>query len=85
MWASPIVGRSYRQEFYEDGAEDAAVVVALGVTVELADGTTYANCLQTLEWSPLGPGVLEYKYYAPGVGVVVEESVAGDGRVELIP
>ena len=37
------------------------------------------------EWNPLEPDVVEDKYYAPGVGVVLEVKVeGGDGRVELI-
>ena len=56
--------------------------VAIGVTVE-SDGTTYANCLLTLEWTPLEPFALEYKYYAPGIGVVLEEPLDGEEPVEL--
>jgi len=41
QYASPPIGRSYRQEYYEDEAEDMAVVVATGVTVTLSDGTTF--------------------------------------------
>mgnify|MGYP003573070252 FL=1 len=37
------------------------------------------------EWNPLEPDVVEDKYYAPGVGAVLEVKVeGGDGRVELI-
>ncbi len=76
-------GDSYHQEFYEGAAEDAAYIVALGVDVELADGTTYANCVQTLDWNPLDPHGLEYKYYAPGVGLVLEEVLGVGETVEL--
>ncbi|MHC4954358.1 MAG: hypothetical protein ACYTGZ_10745 [Planctomycetota bacterium] len=83
MWAAPIIGQSYRQEFYEEEAEDMAVIVALDVTVELEDGSEFEGCYQILEWTPLEPDALEYKYFAPGVGVIVEETAAGDERVEL--
>ena len=84
MQAYPVVGQSYRQEYYEDEAEDMAMVVNLSVTVELADGTLYENCLQTLEWTPLSPSALEYKYYAPGIGLVMEETIGTDEVLELV-
>ena len=83
MGASPVVGVSYRQEYYEDEAEDMAVIVAFNVEVELGDGTIYSNCLQILEWSELAPDALEYKYYVPGTGVVLEKPIGIDERVEL--
>ncbi len=83
MWAAPVIGAPYRQEFYEDEAEDMAVVVATDATVILGDGTIYVNCLQILEWTPLEPFAVEYKYYASGVGVVLEDKVGADERVEL--
>jgi hypothetical protein len=83
IWAVPVVGSSYRQEYYEDEAEDMAVVVATSVTVQLEDGTTFLNCLKTLEWTPLEPFALEYKFYATGIGLVAEEPIPGDERVEL--
>ncbi len=78
MQASPEPGASYYQEYYEGEAEDMGYVVATGVTVELEDGTQYTDCIQILDWNPLEPAVLEYKYYAPGVGVVKEEVIAGE-------
>jgi len=84
MWADPEVGNSYYQEYYEDEAEDLGLVVAAGVRVELKNGDTYEDCLQILDWNPLNPAVLEYKYYAPGVGLIKEEVVGGDETAELI-
>ena len=84
MWADPEAGVSYYQEYYEDEAEDLGLVVAVGVGVELKSGTTYEDCLQVLDWNPLDPAVLEYKNYAPGVGLVKEEVVGGDETAELI-
>ncbi len=83
MWATPTVGTSYRQEFYEDEAEDMATVIATGVTVVLEEGSTYLGCVQVLEWSPLAPEALEYKFYESGVGVVLELPLHADERVEL--
>jgi len=84
MWADPVPGISYYQEYYEDEAEDMGLVVADGVEVGLEDGTIYEDCLQVLDWNPLEPETLEYKYYAPGIGLVKEEVVHGDEVVELV-
>ena len=84
MPASPAAGSSHYQEYDEDEAEDMAYVVATGVTVALGDGTAYEGCVQTADWNPLEPDVLEYKYYCPHVGVVKEEAVTDDETVELL-
>ena len=84
MWANVAPGASYYQEFYEDEAEDMAIVIATGVTVELEDGTEIENCVRILEWTPLEPDSLEYKYFAPGMGVIVEEKATGEERVEIV-
>ena len=83
MKASPAPGDIYHQEYYAGEAEDMGEVVALDVPVTLSDGTVY-TCLQTRDFTPLEPDVNEHKYYASGVGVVLEEVVDGDERVELI-
>lgn len=83
MKAMPVVGDVYSQEYYKGEAEDMGEVVALNVEVALSDGTTY-TCLQTRDFTPLEPDLNEYKYYAVNVGLVVEENVAGGGRVELV-
>jgi hypothetical protein len=85
MWAAPVAGQSYYQEFYADEAEDMGLVVATGVEVSLSDGSTYADCLQTLDWNPLDPAILEYKFYAPGIGMIKEAVVGSDeDPVELV-
>jgi hypothetical protein len=84
MWADPLVGISYYQEFYEDEAEDMGTIVATGVTVELSSGTVYPNCLKTLEWTRLDPAALEFKYFAPGIGLVLEATADGAETAELV-
>jgi hypothetical protein len=83
MLAAPVPGEVYSQEYYEGEAEDIAEIVALNVSVTLADGTTY-TCLQTHDFTPLEPDADEYKYYAPGVGLIAEEPLEGGERVELV-
>jgi hypothetical protein len=46
---------------------------------------SFDNLLMTEEWTPLEPNLLEHKYYAAGVGLVLEVTVqGGSGRVELV-
>jgi hypothetical protein len=84
MLAEPEVGVAYRQEFYEDEAEDMAEVHAAGASETVPAGT-FDDLVVIREWNPLEPDVVEDKYHAAGVGVVLEVKVeGGDGRVELI-
>jgi len=84
MLANPEVGDSYAQEDAPDVAEDRAKVVRLGETVTVPVGT-FTGCLKTSETTPLDRGFHEYKFYAPGVGVVLEITPSGGhGRFELI-
>ncbi len=83
MLADPTPGDVYSQEYYAGEAEDIGEIVALSVSITLADGTTY-SCLQTHDFTPLEPDADEYKYYAPGVGLVAEEPIDGSERVELV-
>jgi hypothetical protein len=84
MKANPTVGDTYRQEFYEGEAEDMAEIVRTGEAVEVAFGS-FEDVLVIKEWTPLEPGIAEEKYYARGVGPVLEVKVEGaEGRVELI-
>ena len=83
MWADPEERFSYYQEYYEEEAEDMGMIVAMGVEVVLEDGAVYEDCLQILDWNPLEPETMEYKYFAPTLGLVKEEVVGGDEVVEL--
>ena len=83
MRAEPIAGDSYYQEFYSTAAEDMAQIIATDVTVKIPGGKTYKGCLKTLDWNPLDPEGLEYKYDAPGIGFVFEEALHDDVTLEL--
>jgi len=80
MMAKPLAGFSYRQEYYKGEAEDMAEVVHLDEKVTIDYGS-FDEVVVTYEWTPLEPGVVAYKYYAPGVGVFQE--IEGDEVVEL--
>jgi hypothetical protein len=47
-------------------------VIELGLTVMVPYGT-FQNCIKIKETTVLEPGVIGYKYYAPGIGQVSEE------------
>lgn len=83
MLAHPAVGKTYRQEFRLTEAEDAATVLSLTATAVVPAGT-FTDCLKTADFTPLEPGVVEYKYYARGVGLVLEENPGSGERNELV-
>ena len=84
MKGNPQIGDIYRQEYYEGEAEDMAEVVSLTEFISIDFGD-FDDCLRTKEWTPLEPGFLEYKFYAPGVGLLLETDEAGEPLVELVP
>lgn len=84
MLADPDPGLSYRQEFYAGVAEDTAQVLKLGESVSVEFGD-FEDCLKTKEWTPLDPGTVEHKFYAPQVGLVFIEQLKGKTvLVELV-
>jgi hypothetical protein len=84
MPAAPKIGVAYRQEDRAGSAEDMGRVLSLTAAVAVPFGT-FDHCLETEDWSPLEPGVLEHKYYARGVGCVLQETVkGGNERMELV-
>ena len=85
MPAQPAVGQSYRQEFREGEAEDAARILSIDDQAQVPAGH-FRDVVLTREASPLEPRVLEYKLYARGVGPVLALAVSGDerGQEELV-
>jgi hypothetical protein len=84
MLARPRVGMRYRQEFYEGHAEDRARIMSLRERAEVPFGF-FRPVLMIREENPLEPRVLEYKFYARGVGPVLAVSVSGGSdREELV-
>ena len=84
MFANPKVGEEYRQEYYEDVAEDMGEVLSFGERVTTPYGVL-SGCLQTRDFTPLEPDVDEHKYYCLQVGgVALEVVLEDDERVELI-
>lgn len=83
MMASPQPGQLYRQEFAVAEAEDMGQVLFLDQSVSVAYGD-FEGCLQTVDFTPIEPGALEHKFYAPGIGVVLEIDVESGDRLELV-
>lgn len=74
MEAAPAVGDEYFQEFSPGVAVDQAEVVSLDADVTVPFGH-FTNALQTFETTALNPEDLAFKFYAPGIGQVLEEEV----------
>lgn len=83
MAASPYAGMAYRQELLLDDAEDAGEVIAVGVS-ESVPAVSCDDCLQTRDFTPLEPDANEYKFYAPGIGPILEIDIESGERVELV-
>lgn len=85
MLSEPMVGLTYRQEYYKGQAEDMGTVIALNRTVRSSNGT-FRGCVQTRDWSVIDKTVNEYKYYCPQVGFLTLEEAAprGGESAELV-
>ena len=82
--ARPRPGLTYREEYYKGHAEDAAEDLSLNAHAKVPFGT-FDHVLQTRNFSPLEPDLVEEKFYARGVGVVLEITVSGGSdRSELL-
>ena len=83
MEAHPKVGDAYRQELLLNEAEDFARVLSLDKSIKVPFGS-FDNCLETTESSGVEPGAVEFKFYAPGVGVVFDNDVSGKEKDVLV-
>lgn len=83
MKANPRVGDLYRQEFLLNEAEDLGQVLSLtgSATVPAA---SCSDCLVTKDFTPLEPDSVENKFYARGIGTILEVDVDSGKRVELV-
>ena len=72
-----LLGARYYQEIAPDVAMDRAEIVDMDATLETPAGT-FDDCLVTFETTPLEPNDKDFKFYAPGVGLIK------DGAAELV-
>ena len=77
MPGQPAVGQSYDQERAAEIAQDHAEVLSTSESLTVPAGA-FADVLKARETTPLEPGVEGFKWYAPGVGLVI------DGVLELV-
>lgn len=70
----PLLGSRFYQEIAPGVAMDRARIVALADTLATPAGT-FTGVLRVEETTPLEPGVREFKYYAPGVGLIQDGSL----------
>ena len=84
MPARPRPGLRYRQEYYAGHAEDRARIVSRREQAGVPYGH-FRNVLMVREDNPLEPKVLEFKFYARGIGPLLAVSVSGGSdREELL-
>jgi hypothetical protein len=74
--ADPKPGLTYRQEYYANQAEDNGEIVSVDEQAEVPAGH-YAPVVMTKDTTPVEPKVLEFKFYAKGVGPVLELTASG--------
>lgn len=76
MLADPRPGDFYKQEFSAGVAEDEAMVISRTKSIKVPYGS-FRNVLLTRETTPLEPGSVGDKYYAPNVGLIAEVAKKG--------
>jgi hypothetical protein len=88
--ASPHVGDAYLEEFSLGNAEDVTEVLSTtysyghdpvldeGVPAVLAQRFCAGNCVVTKDYSLLEPGLFARKYFARGVGTILEVENTGE-------
>ena len=69
-----LLGARYYQEIAPGVAMDRAEIISLNESITVPAGK-FANCLQAEETNGLKPNEREYKFYAPGIGLVKEENL----------
>jgi hypothetical protein len=74
MEARPRVGHRYYQEFAPGNVMDQGQGLTTNATASVPAGT-FRGVFKTLEQSVIEPLVLENKFYAPGIGVVLERDL----------
>ncbi|MEJ7743274.1 MAG: hypothetical protein WKF73_12410 [Nocardioidaceae bacterium] len=82
--ANPKPGCRYRQEYYSGEAEDRGAILSTRESIQVPWGY-FKAVLTTADTTPLEPRMLEHKFYAKDVGLVLAVGVSPHGsREELI-
>jgi hypothetical protein len=69
-----LVGAKYYQEIAPNVAMDRAEIISNTESMQTPAGN-FTGVLKTLESTPIEIGEKEYKYYAPGIGLIKEENL----------
>lgn len=80
MPADPKPTDAYRQEYRRDHAEDQGWVVSVHEKKTVPAGH-YRDVVRTYEWSRLEKTVIGLKFYAPGVGPIIDRELGGENFV----
>ena len=80
----PSPGDLIRQEVKYTDAEDVIEILSVTATESAPGGSCSGDCLQTADFTPLEPDALEHKFYAPGIGMIVEVKPDTGERLELM-
>jgi hypothetical protein len=81
---APAPGDVIRQEVKYTDAEDVIEILSVTATEAAPGGSCAGNCLQTRDFTPLEPDAEEHKYYAPGIGLILELDPESGDRLELM-
>jgi hypothetical protein len=74
MPAQPVVKAKFYQEISPGVAMDRSEVVSTSETVKTPAGE-FKNCVKIKETTPVEPGTIVYKYFAPEIGLVQSDSL----------
>jgi len=69
-----LLGARYHQEVAPGTAMDRAEILSDTETVKTPAGS-FKDCLKVEETTPLEPDDRDYKYYAPGIGLIIDEDL----------
>ncbi|MFX1320742.1 MAG: hypothetical protein ACFFAQ_03755 [Promethearchaeota archaeon] len=72
MPGQTLIGARYYNEIAPGVAMDRAEIMDNNATITIPFGT-FEGCLVVKETNPVEAGALEYKYYAPGIGLIIDE------------
>ncbi|VEP14480.1 hypothetical protein H1P_2680002 [Hyella patelloides LEGE 07179] len=78
MAANPEVGTAYYQRFDIGEAENQAEIVESNLDL-VVNGENFEDVIKIQEFSVLEPEESDFKYYAPSVGLILEEEINEDG------
>jgi len=80
MPGTATVDQVYRVGYVPGEMEERGRIVATDTTVEVPAGN-YSDLWTVENWSDLEPGVVERKHYAPGIGLVFQDSDHPDADI----